>query len=189
MFEGTVIKWSCLIGEVLSTTSHKLFVGPQNPLPGAELAYWTDRSANLNSLYAQLCENTRKMIGIILEQIDSVYSRTFQQLFVRTVAAVKQARDICCHLNAFAKCTQQIQCNSFADLSVSIRPLVHCMCCMWMNSLYYPKENWMRLLKMIGNLLINESMDRLESESLFQNDIEDSMIKINETIVVLEHFK
>lgn len=189
MFEGTVIKWSCAIGDVLSATSQRLFHGTQNPLPAAELAYWTDRAANLDHLYAQLRENNRKMIGIILEQIDSVYSPTFQQLFVRTVAAVKQARDICCHLNAFAKCTQHIQCNSFADLSANIRPLVHCMCCMWTRSLFYPKANWMRLLKMIGNLLIDESMERLESESLFQNDIEDSMLKINETVGVLEHFK
>lgn len=189
MFEGIVIKWSCLIEDILSHTSEKLFHTNQNPLPIAELTYWTDRSSNLNNVYAQLMETSRKMVGIILEQINSVYSPTFRQFFVRTVAAVKQAQHICCHLNAFAKCTQQIQCNSFADLSASIRPLVHCMCIMWTESIYYPKENWLRLLKMIGNLLINESMDRLESESLFQNDIEDSLIKINETIAVLEHFK
>lgn len=189
MFEGIIIKWSCLIDDVLSVTFSKLFHGNQNPLPIAELTYWNERRANLDNLYAQLMENNRKMVGIILEQINSVYYRTFQQLFVRTVAAIKQAHDICCHLNAFAKCTQQIQCNSFADLSANIRPLIHCSCILWTQSIYYPKENWLRLLKMIGNLLIEESMDRLESESLFQNDIEDSMIKIGETIHVLNHFK
>lgn len=42
---------------------------------------------------------------------------------------------------------------------------------------------------MISNMLIAESMNTLDVDTLFQNDIEDSMMKINEIIAILELYK
>lgn len=189
MLEGIIIKWSYLINDVVIETSEKLFNGNANPLPAAEYAYWNSRLANLENIYAQLIENKRKMVGVLLEKIDSVYYRIFRQLFESIVVALTQARDICIHLNAFAKCTQHFQCINFLECNTNIKPMLHCMCIMWSQSIYYPKDNWIRLFKMIGNMLIDESMSTLEAESLFQNDIEDSIMKINEIIIILNQYK
>lgn len=189
MLEGIVIKWSCLINGIVIETSEKLFDGNANPTPAAEYTYWNNRLVNLENLYAQLTENNRKMVGVILEEIHSVYYSAFRQTFQNTVAALTQARDVHIHFQAFLKCTQFIQSNHFLECTAYIKPMLHCMCIMWSQSMYYPHENWAFLLKMIGNMLIEESMNTLDAESLFQNDMEDSITKINDVIDILNHYK
>lgn len=187
--EGCVIKWSNLINDVIIETSEKLFSNNVHPLPIDEYEYWNQRLDNLENIYAQLIENNRKMVGIILEQLNSVYVTAFRQLFNNTVAALTQARDVFIHLSAFAKCTHQFQSSNFLDCGTLIVPLLHCMCIMWSHSIYYPKENWIRLFRMVSNMLITESMNNLDVDTLFQNDIEDSIMKINEIMAILQLFK
>lgn len=189
MLEGIVIKWSCLIDEIIVETTQKLFEDGRQPTPSAEYDYWKNRLSNLENLYAQLNENNRKMVGVILEQIHSAYYSAFRQSFQNTVAALTQARDVSIHLNAFAKCTNLFQSNHFIECATFIKPMLHCMCIMWSQLIYYPKENWTYLLKMIGNMLIEESMNTLDAESLFQNDMEDSIAKINDVVDILNHYK
>lgn len=189
MLEGVVIKWSQLINDVIIETSETLFTNDAHPLPADEYEYWQNRLINLENIYSQLIENNRKMIGIILEELNSVYLKAFRQTFNNTVAALTQARDVTIHLNAFTKFALQFQSNHFLECGTLIAPLLHCMCIMWSYSTYYPKENWCRLFKMVGNMLIMESMNTLDVDTLFQNDIEDSIMKINEIIAILQLYK
>lgn len=189
MLEGMVIKWSNLINDVIVGTSEELFKNDEYPIPSDEYVYWNNRLSNLENIYLQLIENNRKMVGIILEQLNSVYVTAFRQSFSNIVTALTQARDVTTHLNAFAKYTLQFQSNHFLECGGLMAPLLHCMCIMWSHSTYYPKDNWVRLFKMMGNMLIAESMNTLDVDTLFQNDIEDSMMKINEIIAILELYK
>lgn len=187
--EGTVIKWSYLINDIVTETSEKLFQNGACPMPIDEYTFWNKRLANLDNLYAQLTENNRKMVGVILEKIKSVYFAAFRQSFENTVAALNQARNVKVYLNAFAKYTRLFQSSHFLECGSIIRPMLHCMCIMWTQSIYYPKDNWARLFKMIANMLIEESMNALDAETLFQNDIEDTMMKITEIVAILNTYK
>lgn len=189
LLEGIVIKWSYLINDIVIETSEKLFQNAVQPLPTDEYTYWNKRLINLENVYAQLTENNRKMVGVILEKIDSVYFTAFRQTFENAIAALTQARDVTLYLNAFAKYTHLFQSSHFLDTGMLIKPMLHCMCIMWSQSIYYPKENWTRLFKMIANMLIDESMNALDAETLFQNDIEDTILKIADIVTILNTFK
>lgn len=63
------------------------------------------------------------------------------------------------------------------------------MCIMWSHSIYYPNDSWARLIRMIANMLIDESMNALDAETLFQNEIDDTIQKIIEIVAILNTFK
>lgn len=189
LLEGIVIKWSYLINDIVIETSEKLFQNGAHPMPSDECAFWNSRLANLDNLYTQLTENNRRMVGVILEKIESVYFAAFRQSFENAMAALTQARDVTIHLNAFTKFTQLFHSNHFLECGSLIKPMLHCMCVMWSQSIYYPKDNWPRLFKMIGNMLIGESMNALDAETLFQNDMEDTILKITDIAAILNTFK
>lgn len=189
LLEGIVIKWSYLINDVVIETSEKLFENGAQPMPTDEYTFWNNRFTNLDNLYTQLTENNRKMVGVILEQIGSVYFAAFRQAFENVVAALTQAREVTIYLNAFARHTHQFQSTHFMECGALIKPMLHCMCIMWSQSIYYPKDNWTRLIKMIANMLIDESINALDGDTLFQNDIEDTVMKMTETVAILNLFK
>lgn len=189
LLEGIVIKWSYLITDVVTETSAKLFQNNAQPLPIDEYKFWYNRLSNLENLYAQLIENNRKMVGVILEKIQSVYFMTFRQSFESALTALTQARNVSIYLNAFAKHTHHFQSNHFLECGTLIKPMMHCLCIMWTQSIYYPNDGWPRLIQMIANMLIEESMNALDAETLFQNDIDDTISKIIEIVEILNTFK
>lgn len=189
LLEGIVIKWSYLITDVVTKTSATLFQNNVQPLPSDEYQFWNNRLSNLENLYAQLIENNRKMVGVILEKIQSVYFMAFRQSFESAITALTQARNVTIYLNAFAKHTHHFQSNHFLECGTLIKPMMHCMCIMWTQSIYYPNDSWARLIRMIANMLIEESMNALDAETLFQNDIDDTIVKIIEIVAILNTFK
>lgn len=206
ILEGIAIKWSYLINDVVIETSEKFFNGndvrphasqtsqPSPPLlppptPSTEIIFWNERYANLDNLYSQLTEKRRKMVGRILEKIRSVYFTAFRRAFQHTITALVQARDVCIHLNALASQMHGFQNTLFHECGPLIRPMLHCLCLMWRESKHYPSANWPILFKMIANMLIEEATKNLDPDTLFQSDAEDTMMKIDETIVILKHFK
>lgn len=196
ILEGIAIKWSYLINDVVIDTSEKFFnsndgplLASSSPTPSAEITFWNERSANLGNLYAQLSEQQRQMVGRILEKISSVYFAAFRRAFQHTITALVQARDVCIHLNGIAAPLHAFQCTHFHECGPLVRPMLHVLCLMWRDSKHYPSANWPLLFKMIVNMLIEESMKNLDPDTLFQNDVEDTMMKIDETVVILRHFK
>lgn len=202
ILEGIAIKWSYLINDVVIDTSAKFFnasdgqsssssalPAPPPPTPSTEITFWNERYANLDNLYGQLTEKRRKMVGQMLEKISSVYYTAFRQAFQHTITSLVQARDVCIHLNALNGQLHVFQNTIFHECAPLIRPLLHCICLMWRESKHYPSANWPLLFKMIANMLIEESTKNLDPDTLFQNDVEDTMMKIDETVVILKHFK
>lgn len=196
ILEGIAIKWSYLINDVVIDTSEKVFnsndgqlVASSSPTPSAEITFWNERFANFGNLYAQLSEQRRQMVGRILEKISSVYFAAFRRAFQHTITALVQARDVCIHLNGIAAPLHAFQSTHFHECGPLVRPMLHVLCLMWRDSKHYPSANWPLLFKMIANMLIEESTKNLDPDSLFQNDIEDTMMKIDETVVISRHFK
>lgn len=185
--EGMVIKWCHQIDDVITNKPMNMNL---NPVPSDEYNYWSLRHSNLENIYSQVTAPGINTILMILQSIDSVYYSSFQTIFQRTVSSLNEARDIRIYLNALAPRTEQFETTDFNMVKSFIKPLLHCICLTWANSMYYcTKDHWTRYFLMVGNLLIREANKNLDSGSIFQGDVEESLSRMEETIEILEYFK
>lgn len=188
ILEGIVIKWSYLVNDIVTDSSSKLFNNGASPLPIAEVQFWHTQYQNLHNVYKQLVEDKRKMVGLILGKIDSVYYSAFRQTFQRTVAALVRARDNSLYLNPLSEHFLAFEKINFHECNALIEPMLHCFCLMWAQSKYY-SNHWIDMFRMVGNLLIQESSKNLDAETMFQVDVEDVLLKLNETLQVFEYYR
>lgn len=165
-----------------------MFSNDIHPTPLAEIHFWNNRYLNLQNVYNQLIEENRKMVGMILEKLDSVYYGAFRQTFQQTVTALIQARDNSLYINALTEHFLTFEKTYFHECGILIEPMLHCFCLMWANSKYY-SNHWMNFFRMFGNLLIQESSKNLDPETMFQADVEDVLQKITETISVFDYIR
>lgn len=185
--EGMVIKWCHQIDHVINMKPLNLNL---NPVPSDEYNYWNVRHENLENIYSQVTAQAISTILLILKSIDSVYYSSFQSIFQRTVSTLNEARDVRIYLNGLASQTEKLEATDFNLFKPFIKPLLHCMCLTWANSIYYcTKDHWTRYFLMTCNLLIRESKKYLDSSSIFQGDVEESLNRMEETIDILEYFK
>jgi dynein heavy chain, axonemal len=78
----------------------------------------------------------------------------------------------------------------FVDIQPAIKPMFHCICLMWARSRYYgTNARIITLLKVIGNLFIAEASKNLDPSSLFQGDVDEGLLKLNQVIENMEYFK
>lgn len=185
--EGMVIKWCHQIDDVINTKPVNMNF---NPVPSDEYNYWSVRHSNLENIFTQVTAQGINTILMILQSIDSVYYSSFHTIFQRTVSSLNEARDIRLYLNALTSQTEKFETSDFNMVKPFIKPLLHCICLTWANSIYYcTKDHWTRYFLMVCNLLIRESNKNLDSSSIFQGDLEESLSRIEETIDILEYFK
>lgn len=189
ILEGIAIKWCYQINDIVTDSTERLFKIKANPTPDIEIHFWNKRYENLENVYTQLTDHKRKLIASILERSSSIYFKAFRKMFHRALAALVQARNVKCYMNALAQPLQSIQSANFHECKPLIRPLIHCICVMWSENCHYPSSNWRSFFKMLANMLIDESNRNLDADTLFQSDIDDSMTKIAETVIVIENFK
>lgn len=96
-------------------------------------------------------------MALILEFTDSAYYPCFKTLFknvvtgssqqssltglqitrIRIFAALAEARDITLYLNPLTRHFQQLEDTEFSECKVLLKPLMHVVCLIWSNSLYY----------------------------------------------------
>lgn len=189
LLEGLVIKWSYLINDIVKECiSDNLFSNGQNPLPMDEVHFWLNQYKNLYNVYEQLMQNERKMVGLILKKVDSVYYRAFRQTFQQTVTALVRARDNSLYLNSLSEQFLAFEKINFHECHQLIEPMLHCMCLAWARSKYY-SNRWINMFRMVGNLLIRESSKNLDGETMFQVDVQDMLLKLNETIKVFDYYR
>ena len=188
VLEGCVIKWCYLIDGIITDNPEKLFENGSHPTPCTEYTFWRKRFSNLDNIYHQLTDNKRKVIGLVLEATNSVYFAAFKQLFQKTVASLAQAKDIQIHLNAFSHRTQAFEAMDFIESRPLITPLIHCACVMWSLSPYY-SSHWATFFRMMGNMVVEQATKSLNPDALFQGDVEDGLIKVAETIEIIEIYK
>lgn len=185
--EGMVIKWCHQMDNVINTKPASMST---NPIPSDEYNYWNLRHENLENIFSQVTAKAVDTILIILKAIDSVYYSSFHTIFQRTVSSLNEARDVRIYLNALTMQTEKFETTDFNMVKPFIQPLLHCICLAWANSIYYcTKDHWTRYFLMVCNLMIRESKKNLDSTSIFQGDVEESLNRMEETIDILEYFK
>lgn len=183
-----MIKWSYSVNDIVKDSSNDLFSGDHQPLPMTEVQFWCNRYRNLQNVYNQLVDEKRKMVGLILNKVKSVYYSAFRQTFQRTVAALVRARDNSLYLMALSNHFAAFERLNFHESSPLFEPMIHCFCLMWAQSKYY-SNNWVNLFRMVGNLLIQESSKNLDAETMFQVDVEDMLQKLSDTLKVFDHYR
>lgn len=73
------------------------------------------------------------------------------------ITALAEARDITLYLNPLHKHFVQIEETDFPESKPLLRPMMHVVCLVWANSLYYcHSAKLIVLLKQICNLIINQ---------------------------------
>lgn len=186
--DGLVIKWSYQLNDVLSRTPTPDTAG--SPLtPSNEYAFWALRLRNLDNIYMQLRSPNIQTIGNILEACNSAYATSFRLVVQTAVTELNRARDVSVYLNALAPHTEIFKITDLDKARPLVRPLLHCMCLMWARARHYSGQDWSRLLRMIGNMLVTESINQLDAPSIFQNDVDEELQRLSAIIDMLEHFK
>lgn len=93
VLEGAVITWTKQIRHVLKQEPEHVFRDGQNPEPIAEIHFWRNRKANLNSIHAQLQMEGVKKVLKFLEANKSTYTMPFSRLQKEVEDAREEAND------------------------------------------------------------------------------------------------
>ncbi|XP_043279274.1 dynein beta chain, ciliary-like [Venturia canescens] len=186
--EEIVIKWSTQINEVLSEDNSR--TDNNHPTPNLEVDFWRQRLRNLESIYDQMQDPRVKRMISLLETTESPYLPSFTNLFKNVVAGVVEARDICLYLKPLQPYFGEIESAEFSDIEPVLKKLLHCVCLAWANSRYYcTTTRIIKLISSIANLIIEQATKYLDVGSLFEGDINDNMIRLDQTLSTGENFR
>ncbi|XP_014471080.1 PREDICTED: dynein beta chain, ciliary-like [Dinoponera quadriceps] len=187
--EAIVMKWCTQIGDTLHEESTRVFLIDKHPQPSAEIEFWRQRLVNVESIYNQMRDPRVKKMASILELTKSPYSACFKTLLRNVIAAVIEARDVCSYLKALEPHFEDIKNTGFKDIQMKLKPLLHCVCLLWSNSKYYcTSTRIITLLVEISNLLISEAAKYLDQNTLFADDVGDSLTRLEHVINVLTYY-
>lgn len=188
--EGAVIRWASIVGDILKQDSTLAFAGGAHPTPSREVEFWQSRLKNLECIYDQLRDPRVKKMASYLEQTDSTYLPCFKSMFKSVVAGVVEARDITLYLKPLEIHFSTFEDNDFTGNEFAIKPLIHCIGLLWANSRYYcSSSKIVVLLKEVGNMMIDAVSRELDPSSVFQGEADDTKIKIDKCITLLEFFQ
>ncbi|XP_057654279.1 dynein beta chain, ciliary-like [Diorhabda carinulata] len=186
--ENAVMKWSCICTEILNQSSDIVFAGGANPTPNNEIDFWVSRNKNLESIYEQLTDLRVRKAGEFLELTNSSCLEMFKNLFKSVVAALVESKDIVMYLRCLLPHISSFD-GDFFDVGDAIKPIVHCVALIWVNSKYYStNDKIINLIRMICNMLINSAELSLDPDNVFQGDAEEIHSKIVLTINLIQKF-
>ncbi|XP_076387377.1 dynein beta chain, ciliary-like [Megachile rotundata] len=186
--EEIVTKWSSQINEILNVEFSE-FSNGGDQLPEAELDYWNTRLKNMESLYRQLKDPKVVKMDEFLSETESPYSKYFKDLIKNVAATLLETRDIFLYLKPLDANFQEISNAEFKELASKFKILLHCVCLAWANSKYYPSERIITLLREVSNLLIAQISKHINPSTLFEGDIEENKVKIDEAIPFLDFYQ
>jgi dynein heavy chain len=93
VLEGAVITWTKQIRHVLKQEPENVFRDGCNPEPIAEIQFWRNRAANLNSIHSQLQMDGVKKVLKFLETHKSTYTVPFSRLQKEVEDTREEAND------------------------------------------------------------------------------------------------
>ncbi|KAL4648151.1 dynein heavy chain 9, axonemal-like [Arapaima gigas] len=188
--ESVVIDWCHQIRDVIKRDSAAALLEGKNPIPDEELLFWRDRFADLECIYGQLKSTNVAKMAEILKKMKSSYYPAFQNMFQDVLAALEEARDINIHLKPLKQIFEDVENMEINEIKNQIAPMMHLVCLLWANSKFYSSpERVIILLQEICNLLIQQAEAYLNPEDLLKGEIEESLVRVQETVGVLRDFR
>ena len=168
--ENAIAQWTKQIKHELKKEPENALKGNKHPDPMAEVAFWENRSENLNSICEQLASERIKKVLKFLEQNKSTQISAFSKLqkevqLARTESNenfkyLKTLQDLFLDLNDNSR-----ELNEIAELFV---PIMHTILLIWTYSSYYnTPARLLVLIREICNAIINQCKNFVDGEKIF----------------------
>jgi dynein heavy chain len=171
VLEGAVITWTKQIRHVLKQDPEMLLKdGRSNPEPSAELQFWKNKAANLNSIHSQLGMDGLKKVLKFLETNKSTYTTPFSRLQKEVEEAREEANDNLKFLSTLNKGIEKLM-NEGADfeaLDSLFDGVLHTILLIWRYSKYYNTPTRLAvLIREICNTLIKQATRYISGPDVF----------------------
>jgi dynein heavy chain len=169
VFEGCVIMWTKQIKNILKLEPEQaLKNGHPNPL--VEIAFWKNKSQNLDSIHHQLQSEQVKKILKFLLQSKSTYYEPFKKLEEEVKQAKIEANDSYTYVAILEDWfIKLMNASDFTKLHYNFVPIMHTILLIWQNSQYYrTPSRLVVLIREICNAIIEQARIYVSGGMIFQ---------------------
>ena len=142
----------------------------QHPDPTVELAFWKNKSENLNYICQQLSGERIKKVLKFLEQNKSTYTGPFSKLQKEVQVARVEANDNFLYLQTLGDLFMQLSDNSkeLPDIQELFVPIMHTILLIWTYSQYYnTPSRLVVLIREICNAVIDRCRNQADKDKIF----------------------
>ncbi|XP_078672103.1 uncharacterized protein LOC144911712 isoform X1 [Branchiostoma floridae x Branchiostoma belcheri] len=169
VLESTVIGW---IKQIRGVLKHdpvaELSRLSSKPRPQDEVQVWSNHLSRLHSINSQLDAPIACDILLNLEEADSSYSHSFQNVRREIAKAVHDTNEHLLYLNTMRSWLDRLQLGrSPKEIQQIFAPLVHTLYLVWMHSKYYhEKRQFQTLLRVVSNEIVAKSQSMVGDDLL-----------------------
>jgi len=196
VLEGAVITWTKQIRHVLKQDPEMLLKKGKNPEPDAELQFWKNKAANLNSIHDQLGKEDLKKVLKFLELQRSTYVEPFSKLRKEVEEARDEANDNEDFLKTLTKGINALTSDSadFETLDKHFNGILHNVLLIWKHSKYYTTPARLAvLIREICNSIITQATKFISGPDVFNmiasDEAQDCHDKLERTLQVCTALK
>ncbi|EDQ88776.1 outer dynein arm heavy chain beta [Monosiga brevicollis MX1] len=185
--ESAVIEWARQIRAVLKRDSAQPLMNGQNPGALVECDFWAAMKKSVGSLKEQLEAPRVQAMQRVLDEHNSNYSASLQQLKEHVNAAYDEAVDIVLYLEPLRMYLEQLEDIELAEMPRLLTSIFVTIRLIWTYSKHYNTARRMViLLREICNQVIASITGFIEPRSLFAQELEEGIKKPQEAINVIE---
>ena len=142
----------------------------QHPDPLVEVAFWSNKSENLNYICQQLSGEAIKKVLKFLEQNKSTYTGPFSKLQKEVQTARVEANDNYLYLQTLADLFSELTDNSkeLTEIADLFMPIMHTILLIWTDSQYYTTPSRLVvLIREICNAVIDRCRNFIDGDKIF----------------------
>ncbi|XP_075250106.1 dynein beta chain, ciliary-like isoform X2 [Convolutriloba macropyga] len=188
--ETIVIDWAKQIHKVLKLDSGSPLLKEKNANPLVEIKFWKAKEWKLKNIYKQMTDLRVSKITTILVKIKSCYLPSFRQLFMDVCTGLKQAESIVRHLIPLEDLIEGMLSGDVFAFQSNMEAIMHQVALIWFQCPYYrPPARIIVLLKEVCNVVAQVSRGFLDTTSLFDSEVEESLWNVTKVMNLLEYFK
>ncbi|CAK0818712.1 unnamed protein product [Prorocentrum cordatum] len=196
VLEGAVITWTKQIRHVLKQDPEMLLKEGRDPEPSAELLFWKNKAANLNSIHSQLGMDALKKVLKFLETNKSTYTTPFSRLQKEVEEAREEANDNVRFLATLTKDIDKLMNESadFETLDKLFDSVLHKILLIWRYSKFYNTPTRLAvLIREICNTIITQATRYISGPDVFSmissEEAGECYDKLDRTLQVCTAFK
>ena len=190
VLENAVVTWTRQIKNVLKQEPEGLLKGDQNPGPGAELEFWKNKAANLNSIHEQLIGEKIRKVMSVLEATKSTYYPAFDRLCKEVSHSRAESNDNLIYLQPADKYFSQLLSCPFDQLKGVFNSIMHVTLLIWEHSQFYnTPARLVVLIREFCNDIIRQACRYMGDLGITDSDPKEAVSKLKIIIGVCLGFK
>ncbi|GMI05338.1 hypothetical protein TrVE_jg1168 [Triparma verrucosa] len=179
--ESIAIHWTRQIKEVVNNHDNAYNAEISGPIE--EISFWRSRTIDLSGISEQLHRPDVKKVISVLEAAKSSYLGPFVTLSERIREGSMEAENNLKFLELITEPCQKLAEAEPKNIPEILPSLLHCIRMISTLSKFYNTEDRLTgLLRKISNQIIRRCCDKISLDEIFNGDIEESMICLDQTI-------